>query len=176
MAEDTTPDTVDDTTDDLDTTTPDTEPDTQDADTEPDKVDRSELEKVIAQRDKVKAELRAIKNKDKDKPDADTPDPLRTALRRTAAEKVLIGRGITDESEQAAVLSVFHLDALDIGEDGTVDTDTLADTLDTLGRIFGKGKDTKRTAPAVDTRRGSRDGGDNTDPDTRRYKRIMGRA
>lgn len=180
---DTTPDTAPDSVD----TDTDTAPDTS---TDTDKVDRAELRKVIEQRDKIKAELREIRDKIKARTDGapDTPDKpadqgepapdsdtdtLRTALRETAASAVLSGRGITDEKDQAAILSVLHLDTLPVDERGKVDTSTLADTLDTLAKVFGRTPDKRSDTSRVDSRRGSGDPGQARSRDSERYKRII---
>jgi hypothetical protein len=155
-------------------TSPDAEQDTS-PDAEQDTVSRDEFRKVIEQRDKIKAELRALK-----KPKPETPteptetDKLRTALARTAGVSVLVRAGITEDADQEAVLSIpGMLSDLDVSDDGMVDTDALAERLDTLRRIFTP-KDTRRPVTKIRTASGGDSGP--ADPDAARYRKILGRG
>ena len=172
MAEDST-DTIEDTrTEDTSTDTgADTADKTEDsADKAADMVSRTELDKVIAQRDKLKAKLRE-QDKPADKTEPTESDKLRAALARTAGDSVLSAAGIADKADREALLSIPGLaDTLSVGSDGSVDTDALTDALDTLRRIFTP-KEQDRRAPKVIRR--PEDSGP-SDPDSARYKRIMG--
>lgn len=182
MAEDKgTTDTVDaDDAEDVDTTDTGTT-DTDKPDDKPDTVSRAELDKAIATRDKVKRELREIREKlkatdTKDKAEPTEADKLRAALVRTAGVSALVTGGVTDKADQDAILSMLKVDGLDVSEDGTVDTDSLTDTLDTLRRIFTPKDSGKARPPRVDTKRGQSDSGSGVDSDTLRYRKLLGRA
>lgn len=173
MAEDTT--TAEDTgTEEVEESTEDTTEETA----AEDKVDRAELDKVVQQRQKLKDELRKLKADlaAKDKPQDTEPteaDKLRAALARTAATTVLAGQGITDKADQDAVLSLIRTDSLDVDADGSVDTESLAEHLEALRRIFTP-KETPRRVVKVDARKGQGDSGSGVDADTKRYRRIIG--
>jgi hypothetical protein len=168
MSDETTePDTTPDTPGQEPNTTPDT------PESEPDMVSRNEFRKVIEQRDKLKAKIKALSAPDTPAPTEPTEaDTLRTALARTASVSVLVTAGIADKADQDAILSIpGMLSDLDVSGDGEVDTSALSERLDTLRRIFGQ-KAPERTVPRVRT--GQRPDDGPADPDKARYQRIMG--
>lgn len=176
-------DTTTDTTDTPDTTEPDTSTDTTDEPDEwtpPDKDTWTKLQDKAKRRDEklreAQSELAKLKG-DKDKPaEPSEADKLREGMKRTATRTVLVGAGVTDKEDQATLLSVLRLDGVELTDDGEADTDELESQLTELRRILGATGNGKPRTPKIDTRdKGGRDSKP-ADPDSARYRRIMGQS
>jgi len=149
-------------------------------DTEDDKGAKKdpELVKAIKARDRAKNEarrLRAELDKSK-KPDDDEPDPVAEAnvkIVRTAAHGILRGLGIEDKDDRVAVLDLLRLDDVTVDKDGA-DEDEIEERIENLRSILGAQR--KTTARVPRTVKGNRETKEtNSDPDKKRYARILGR-
>lgn len=142
-----------------------------------------EVAKATARRDKALQRAQAAEAKVKELEEKLNPgkaDPVAAANRRLVtaeARVVLTGKGITDPTDQKAVLAFLGLDTVDVSDDGDVDSDAITERVEDLARVFGKlggGKGGTRT-PRVDTRDR---GGEKAKPDdaaTARRKAMLGR-
>jgi hypothetical protein len=168
---------------------PDNDPDNPDNDPDqgkPDPKDKKdttdpEVAKAIRRRDAAikarqtaEAEVAALKEKyEKDK-----TDPIKVAngrLVKAEARTVLTAAGVTDKSDQAAILDFLGLDSVSVTDSGEVDTGAIEDRVEELRRIFGKApaKPAKRT-PSVDGKRGQGDGAKPADAAQARRRAMLG--
>lgn len=180
MSEDTT-DTTGTEPDEVDTTTDTT--DTEETEPEWTPPDKAAWDKIKAKADKAaerdkllraaQAEIKALKG-GADKPaEPSEADKLREGMKRTAARTALVSAGVTDKADQATLLDVLKLDAVELDDDGEPDTDELETRLAELRRILGAPAPGKRT-PRVDTRDKGGRNMEPTNPDQARWRRIMG--
>ena len=114
-----------------------------------------------------------------EKPKDEKPDPLRAAnlrLVNSEARAQLAALGITDKSEQKTVIGYLNLGDVSVDDDGDVDTDEIEERISALQKIFG-GKSQRRRPPRTDPRdrSGGGSGPTNSDPDSARYARILGK-
>lgn len=117
-----------------------------------------EKAKLITARDRAKEKARQLQERVSELEEKLNPgkkDPVAVANRRlvTAEARVaLTTKGITDPAEQKEVMDFLALDSVSVSDDGEVDSDAITERLDTLARIFGKGKQNGRRTPNLDTR------------------------
>lgn len=135
--------------------------------------------KRAAARDRKLREAQAEIAKLKAKDEGGEPDKEAMAnakLVASAARTQLASAGITDREDQRAVIGLLRLDDIEVDEDGEVDEEALEERLAELRRILGaKGPTPTKRTPRVDTRdRGGSGKETAADPDSARFRRILG--
>ncbi|HEU4753996.1 MAG TPA: hypothetical protein VFU47_12880 [Armatimonadota bacterium] len=140
-----------------------------------DTVSRAELDRVIRQRDKLKAKLRELERgqpgKDGQEPEQE-PDASVGKFVRLAARTVLKAEGVPKE-HMGTVLDALGLDNLDAGADEEDLADEITERLSALRTALAV-PEQRRRAPRVDTRdRGGASGDAVTDPDRARRLRFL---
>lgn len=131
----------------------DPEPDDKPKDPEPD----PEVIKAQKRRDaaltraqKAEEEVKALR----EKYEKAEEDPEKRANRKliTAEARVVLTEAGVSKDDQAKVMKYLALDDISVGQDGTVDSDTITDRVEELRGVFGKAAKDKPRTPRVDTR------------------------
>lgn len=160
---------------------PEEEPEEEEKEESPDdlKARLTKAEKAATRREnalrKAQAELAALKEK-QDGPEKEDPVAKANArLIAASARTVLAAAGITDKSDQKAVIAALNLSDIEVDDEDGPDEDEIEERLSELSRIFGG---TKTARPGSRTPRGvkapERGKGETVDADTARYRRIIG--
>ena len=85
---------------------------------------------------------------------------------------ILSGIGVTDRTDQAAILDAIRLDGIEVDERGEVDADELEQRITNLRRILGAPAPKRRIPPADTRDKGGRDAKP-VSRDQARYQRFI---
>ena len=131
-------------------------------------------DRALAAKRKAEAELAELR-KGKDK-DGEEPDPVEVAnakIVRQSVRTALATAGVPKD-DHADVLGLLNLSGISVDKDGDPDEDAIEDAITVLQRVFGGTANGRRTSrPRTDARDKGGKGG-TSDPDSDRYRRILG--
>ena len=140
-----------------------------------------ELKRAFDARDREKAKRRELEKKLAELEEKLNPgkqDPIAAAHRKLVgaeARVVLTGRGFTDSDDQKVLLSYLKLDDIEVGPDGEVGGEGIAEQLDQLIEVVRKvtGAGRSPRSPRIDPRDRGGEQGKPVDPARKRRMDML---
>lgn len=155
---------------------PPKDPDPDPKDPEPD----PELVKAQKRRDAAlgraqKAEEEAARLREKYEKAEEDPEKRANRKLVSAEARVVLTEAGVPKDDQAKVMKYLALEDINVGQDGTVDSETISERVEELREIFGKAPKEKPRTPRVDTRDRGGERAKPEDAATARRKAMLGR-